>query len=191
MPQASATQTAARSAKAGKSLCGPASQQQSDRQRANSRLYLARQRASQPAAVAQQASQQQRAASEPASSSSGSKPAASQSVSQCSQPASQPRAAPAASQPASRPAAEPASLSTALLFAALLCSTSPPAETRLTVCRRSQHASGGNLIDGLPPTPVVEHSALPSGGFAITSRLVWQMRSQKKSANSVWEQIGH
>ena len=116
--------------------------------------------ASWPAAVRQTASEQQhlpcrstasqsaaacsQPASEPASSSS-SKPAASQSVSQSggsSQPASQPRAAPAASLPASRPAAEPASLSTALFFAALLCSTSPPAETRLTVCRRSQHLIG-------------------------------------------------
>ena len=57
-----------------------------------------------------------------------------------------------------------------LFFAALLCSTSSPAETRLTVYRRSQHfscrdegstsLSGGNQVDGLPPAPVpVQHQS--------------------------------
>ena len=126
----SAIQAAARAALASQpaSASQPraASQQQSGRHRANSSIQPTRQRPSQRAAVAQQAShrvgqqqqqQQQQASSQPAS-----------------QTSNQP-----ASQPASRPAAEPASLSTALFFAALLCSTSPPAETRLTVCRRSQH----------------------------------------------------
>ena len=122
----------------------PASQPAAVRWTASQQQHPSCQAASQPASSRSTASQPAAACSQPASepaSSSSSKAAASQSVSQSasSQPASQPPAAPAASQPASRPAAEPASLSTALFFAALLCSTSPPAETRLTVCRRSQH----------------------------------------------------
>ena len=47
-------------------------------------------------------------------------------------------------------AARSASQPTAgLFFAALLCSTSPPAETRLTVYRRSQHNTGAGSI-GVP-----------------------------------------
>ena len=39
-----------------------------------------------------------------------------------------------------------ASLQQAMFFGALLCSTSPPAETRLTVYRRSQHNTGAGSI---------------------------------------------
>ena len=139
----SATQTAARAAKAGQSarLCQPASQQQSGRQRVNSSIYLARQRASQPAAVAQQASQQQRAASQRAS-----QPAAAARQ----QPASQSASRPAASRPASdqqhqqRASSEPAASSRAsqLVNSVVLRGVALLYES-----------SGGNQVDGLPPVP--------------------------------------
>ena len=89
-----------------------------------------------------------------------SQPASQQPVSQGAwQPASQPGSQTArqpASQTASQPASQPASQSMRLFFLALLCSTSPPAETRLTVYRRSQLLLGqkpglGWLTAVLPP----------------------------------------
>ena len=76
-----------------------------------------------------------------------------------SQPASLLKSGPAANLPASLPvsmsqpatqakpadtaraSSQSASQPTGLFFSALLCSTSPPAETRLTVYRRFQHDS--------------------------------------------------
>ena len=122
----------------------------------------------QPAEVSPSQPAESSARARQLSSQPGSQPVSQAASEATSQPARQP-ASQAASQPGNQPASQAASQpqtasQPGLFFAALLCSTSPPAETRLTVYRRSQHQTYVN------------------GHVSIRSRRATSFKKMKESA---------